>query len=75
MVVQAPDIAPTSTDKTVKDPAAGTAPTAFPNALVNIVNPGELPAPTGLNSAFGTLNALGAFRDPTGAVICCLLCL
>jgi hypothetical protein len=44
----------------------GTSPTAFPQSLVNIVNPQSLPDPTGLTSAMAALSTPGIFRDMSG---------
>jgi hypothetical protein len=59
---QAPDIAPVDTGSRAKD-VEGLKPTAFPNSLVNIVNPQALPDPTGLAAALKVLGTPEIFRD------------
>ncbi|WP_040950551.1 hypothetical protein [Gorillibacterium massiliense] len=41
-------------------------PTAFPQSLVNIVNPPSVPDPTGLSSAMNVLATSNLFRDMSG---------
>lgn len=62
---EAPVIAPTTTDSRAVA-ATSTTPTAFPQSLVNIVNPSALPEPSGFAAASGVLAALGPFRDMSG---------
>lgn len=45
----------------------GLTPTAFPQSLVNIVNPQALPDPSGLAGALSTLAASNVFRDMSGS--------
>jgi hypothetical protein len=61
----APAIAPIETG-TRNAPMQGTTPTAFPPSLINIVNPTNLPDPTGLAAGASVLGALGPFRDMSG---------
>jgi hypothetical protein len=44
----------------------GLTPTAFPQSLVNIVNPGALPDPAGLAGALKVLGTPAIFRDQSG---------
>jgi hypothetical protein len=46
---------------------SGLVPTAFPQSLVNIVNPQALPDPAGLAGALSTLSASNIFRDMSGS--------
>ena len=64
-----PDDAPqiTGADAGTKYQApTGTTPTAFPQSLVNIVNPQSLPDPTGMAAAMTALSTPGIFRDMSG---------
>ncbi|MGX9571609.1 hypothetical protein [Mesorhizobium sp. f-mel] len=63
---QAPDILPVDTGSRAAT-VPGLTPTEFPNSLVNIVNPGALPDPTGLASAMKVLGTPGIFRDMSAA--------
>lgn len=63
--VQAPDIAAV-TPITPEPQAVGATPTAFPQSLVNIVNPTPAPDPAGLGAALGVLAASNIFRDMSG---------
>jgi hypothetical protein len=47
-------------------PPQGLTPTAFPQSVLNIVNPGALPDPTGLANALKDLGTPGIFRDQSG---------
>ncbi|MFC9964567.1 hypothetical protein ACFVH4_10025 [Nocardia ignorata] len=62
----APEILPVDTGSRAKD-LDGLDPTAFPNSLVNIVNPGALPDPTGLAAALKVIGTPEVFRDMSGA--------
>ncbi|KAA6449232.1 hypothetical protein DX932_30310 [Bacillus cereus] len=62
---EAPDINPVNPIQ--PQPQQTTAqPTAFPQSLVNIVNPTPAPDPTGLTSAMNLLGQANIFRDMSG---------
>jgi hypothetical protein len=63
---QTPEITGISGESRKEKPTDLT-PTAFPNSLVNIVNPQSLPDPTGLSAGLNLLGSLGAFRDMSTA--------
>ncbi|MER8366888.1 hypothetical protein [Mesorhizobium sp. M1378] len=63
--IQAPEIAPV-TPVTPSPQDAGVVPTAFPQSLVNIVNPSPAPDPAGLGAALGVLATANIFRDMSG---------
>lgn len=63
--VQAPDIG-TVTPVTPAPQAVDASPTAFPNSLVNIVNPTAAPDPSGLAPALNLLATANIFRDMSG---------
>lgn len=58
---QAPDINPVSTDS--RNVTQNLTPSQLPNSIVNIVNPSNLPDPTGLSSALNLLGKSDLFRD------------
>jgi hypothetical protein len=60
-----PDIAGVSAASRAQAPT-GLTPTPFPQSLVNIVNPGSLPDPTGLANALNVLGTPNIFRDQSG---------
>ncbi|MBV2149997.1 hypothetical protein KRZ98_17270 [Sphingobium sp. AS12] len=63
--IQAPEIGTiTPVTPTPQDIAA--TPTAFPQSLVNIVNPTPAPDPSGLGAALGVLATANIFRDMSG---------
>jgi hypothetical protein len=60
-----PDITGVDAASRAHDPT-GLTPTAFPTSLLNIVNPGALPDPTGLANALKVIGTPGIFRDQSG---------
>ena len=62
---EAPGINPV-TPITPSPQAVEAAPTAFPQSLVNIVNPSPAPDPTGLGAALSLLGTPNIFRDMSG---------
>ncbi len=63
--IQAPEIG-TVTPVTPSPQDVSAAPTAFPQSLVNIVNPSPAPDPGGLGAALGVLATANIFRDMSG---------
>ncbi|MBS0156385.1 MAG: hypothetical protein JSS38_17515 [Nitrospira sp.] len=63
--IQAPDINPV-TPIQPQPQQVSAAPTAFPQSLVNIVNPSPAPDPTGLTAALSLLGTPNIFRDMSG---------
>ena len=61
----APEIAPIQ-GVTPQPQQQNLSPTAFPQSLVNIVNPPNAPDPTGLASAMNVMAASNIFRDMSG---------
>ena len=62
----APEIAPIQTVVPTFQQSEGTAPTAFPNSLLNIVNPPTAPDPHGLSAALTAIATANIFRDMSG---------
>jgi hypothetical protein len=60
-----PDITGVSAASRAVSPP-GLTPTAFPQSVVSIVNPGSLPDPTGVADALKVLGTPGIFRDQSG---------
>ncbi|RAJ80083.1 hypothetical protein CLV59_105190 [Chitinophaga dinghuensis] len=63
--IVAPDINP-ATPITPQPQQISATPTAFPQSLVNIVNPSATPDPTGLSAALNLLGSANLFRDMSG---------
>ncbi|MEN2786266.1 hypothetical protein ACFOKI_07695 [Sphingomonas qilianensis] len=63
--ILAPEIAPV-TPMTPEPQAVTVTPTAFPQSLVNIVNPTPAPDPGGLAAAISAITTANAFRDMSG---------
>ena len=63
--IEAPEINPV-TPITPQPQQVSAAPTAFPQSLVNIVNPSPAPDPTGLGAALSLLGTPNIFRDMSG---------
>ena len=63
--IEAPDINPVTPIQPQPQQVTA-APTAFPQSLVNIVNPSPAPDPTGLGAALALLGTPNIFRDMSG---------
>jgi hypothetical protein len=63
--IQAPDINPVTPIQPTPQQVSAT-PTAFPQSLVNIVNPSPAPDPTGLAAALSLLGTPNIFRNMSG---------
>jgi hypothetical protein len=63
--IEAPQIGAVTPIQPHAQPVAAT-PTAFPPAVVSIVNPPNLPDPTGLSAALTLLGTANIFRDMSG---------
>lgn len=63
--IHAPDINPVTPVTPTPQPLQVT-PTPFPTSVVNIVNPPEAPAPTGLGAALQAITTPNIFRDMSG---------
>lgn len=63
--IEAPDINPVTPIQPTPQQVSAT-PTAFPQSLVNIVNPSPAPDPTGLTAALSLLGTPNIFRDMSG---------
>lgn len=63
--IEAPEIGPV-TPITPAPQQTVTSPTAFPQSLVNIVNPSSAPDPQGLTAALALLGTSNIFRDMSG---------